>query len=76
MKDLKNKTTYIDCNSTIEEYISKEGWRITANSNTGYSHAGFINNTAGKVIANFWLDKIYSKEKGMPIEMVIIIYMI
>jgi ribonucleoside-triphosphate reductase len=64
MKYSKNKTTYIDCNDTIEEYINKEDWRIKANSNTGYSHAGLINNTAGKVIANFWLDKIYSKEEG------------
>jgi len=64
VKYSKNKTTYIDCNDTIEEYINKEDWRIKANSNTGYSHAGLINNTAGKVIANFWLDKIYSKEEG------------
>jgi anaerobic ribonucleoside-triphosphate reductase len=48
----------------LKNYISKEDWRIKANSNTGYSHAGLINNTAGKVIANFWLDKIYSEEEG------------
>ena len=59
-----HKTTYIDCNNTIDEYINKHDWRINANSNTGYSHAGLINNTAGKVIANYWLDKIYSEEEG------------
>ena len=61
---LDKEATYINCNTTIEEYINKEDWRINANSNTGYSHAGLINNTAGKVIANYWLDKIYSKEEG------------
>ncbi|WP_456486105.1 ribonucleoside triphosphate reductase [Hydrogenimonas sp.] len=61
---LTDDTTYIDSSATIEEYISKSDWRINANSNTGYSHAGLINNTAGKVIANYWLDKIYSKEEG------------
>ena len=61
---LDKEATYINCNTTIEEYISKQDWRINANSNTGYSHAGLINNTAGKVIANYWLDKIYSKEEG------------
>ncbi len=61
---LDKEATYINCNTTIEEYISKNDWRIKANSNTGYSHAGLINNTAGKVIANYWLDKIYSKEEG------------
>ncbi|RXJ98401.1 ribonucleoside triphosphate reductase [Arcobacter sp. CECT 8986] len=61
---LDKDTTYINCTQTIEEYINKTDWRINANSNTGYSHAGLINNSAGKVIANYWLDKIYSKEEG------------
>ncbi|MEA2110730.1 MAG: ribonucleoside triphosphate reductase [Campylobacterota bacterium] len=57
-------TTYINATQTIEEYISGSDWRIKANSNTGYSNAGLVNNTAGKVIANYWLDKVYSKEEG------------
>jgi ribonucleoside-triphosphate reductase len=61
---LNEDTTYIDCTSSVEEYINKEDWRISANANTGYSNAGLVNNLAGKVIANFWLDKIYSKEEG------------
>jgi ribonucleoside-triphosphate reductase len=61
---LNEDTTYINSTQTIEEYISGNDWRIKANSNTGYSNAGLINNTAGKVIANYWLDKIYSKEEG------------
>ncbi len=61
---LNDDTTYINSTQTIEEYINGSDWRIKANSNTGYSHAGLINNTAGKVIANYWLDKVYSKEEG------------
>ena len=61
---LDEDTTYINSTQTIEEYISGSDWRIKANSNTGYSNAGLVNNTAGKVIANYWLDKIYSKEEG------------
>ncbi len=61
---LSEDTTYINSTQTIEEYINGTDWRIKANSNTGYSHAGLINNSAGKVIANYWLDKIYSKEEG------------
>lgn len=57
-------TTYINSTQTIEEYINGTDWRIKANSNTGYSHAGLINNSAGKIIANYWLDKIYDKEEG------------
>jgi len=61
---LDEDTTYINSTQTIKEYIDKADWRIKANSNTGYSNAGLVNNTAGKVIANFWLDTIYSKEEG------------
>ncbi|MBL6969786.1 MAG: ribonucleoside triphosphate reductase [Campylobacterales bacterium] len=61
---LEEDTTYINSTQTIEEYISGTDWRIKANSNTGYSNAGLVNNTAGKVIANYWLDKIYSKDEG------------
>jgi len=57
-------TTYINSTQTVEEYINGSDWRIKANSNTGYSNAGLVNNTAGKVIANYWLDKIYTKEEG------------
>jgi len=61
---IDSDTTYINSTQTIQEYINGSDWRIKANSNTGYSHAGLINNTAGKVIANYWLDKVYSKEEG------------
>ncbi len=56
---LSPHTTYLDTSASVEEYINKSDWRINANANTGYSHAGLVNNLAGKVIANYWLDKVY-----------------
>lgn len=56
--------TNVDCSEAVSEYISRSDWRINANANSGYSNAGMINNVAGKVIANFWLDEIYSAEEG------------
>lgn len=56
--------TDVDCSAAVSEYISGSDWRIKANANTGYSNAGLINNVAGKVIANFWLDEVYSPEEG------------
>lgn len=56
--------TQVDCSEAVSEYISGSDWRINANANTGYSNAGLINNLAGKSIANFWLDEIYSPEEG------------
>lgn len=56
--------TYIDCTKTVTEYTEGNDWRIKANSNTTYSNAGLVNNTAGKVIANYWLDQVYTPEEG------------
>ena len=56
--------TSVDSSAAVSEYISGSDWRINANANTGYSNAGLINNLAGKLIANFWLDEIYSPEEG------------
>lgn len=61
---LNDDTTYIDSTQTVEEYINQSDWRINANANISYSNAGLVSNTAGKVIANYWLDKIYNKEEG------------
>ncbi|MBL8686437.1 MAG: ribonucleoside triphosphate reductase [Alphaproteobacteria bacterium] len=57
--------TKIDCSETVSEYISGMDWRVKANANAGYSNAGMINNIAGKVIANFWLDEVYSAEEAL-----------
>jgi len=61
---LNDDTTFVDSTQTIEEYIGRTDWRINANANTSYSNAGLVNNVAGKIIANYWLDKVYSTEEG------------
>lgn len=58
------KSTKIDCTETTEEFVNKSDWRLSANANGSYSHALLINNSAGKIIANYWLDKVYSKAEG------------
>ncbi len=59
-----NSTTFINSTQSVEEYIHKEDWRINANANISYSNAGLVNNLAGKVVANYWLDKVYSSDEG------------
>ncbi|MGB4961215.1 MAG: anaerobic ribonucleoside-triphosphate reductase, partial [Saprospiraceae bacterium] len=61
---INTDTSFVDSTQTVEEYISRSDWRINANANTSYSNAGLVNNISGKIIANFWLDKIYSHEEG------------
>ncbi|MDD3887693.1 MAG: ribonucleoside triphosphate reductase [Patescibacteria group bacterium] len=58
------KEINVDVLSTIDEYLGKMDWRVSANANQGYSLGGMILNTAGKVVANYWLHKIYPKEVG------------
>ncbi|MCP5405016.1 MAG: ribonucleoside triphosphate reductase [Pseudomonadaceae bacterium] len=55
---------HVVCQSTVEEYLSQSDWRVKANANVGYSNAGLVSNLAGKVIANYWLDEVYSTEAG------------
>ena len=45
---------------TIDEYLAGADWRVNANANQGYSLGGMILNAAGKLIANYWLDEVYS----------------
>lgn len=54
----------VDAIGTIDEYLEKSDWRVNANANQGYSLGGLILNSAGKMIANYWLEKIYSPRAG------------
>ena len=54
----------IDALSTVEEYLERSDWRVNANANQGYSLGGLILNSAGKMIANYWLERVYSPEAG------------
>lgn len=54
----------VDAISTIDEYLGRTDWRVNANANQGYSLGGMILNSAGKMIANYWLEKIYSPREG------------
>ena len=58
-------TTFVDSSETIAEYINQTDWRINANANTSYSNAGLVNNAAGKIIANYWLDRVYNSAESM-----------
>lgn len=55
------KGVAIEVDKTIGEYLNQSDWRVQANANQGYSLGGMILNTAGKLVANYWLNSIYSK---------------
>ena len=55
---MKN-TVLLNPLATLDEYLSRADWRVSANANQGYSLGGMILNAAGKLTANYWLDGIY-----------------
>ncbi|MBY4676100.1 ribonucleoside triphosphate reductase [Marinobacterium arenosum] len=50
--------------STVDEYLERSDWRVNANANQGYSLGGLILNVSGKVIANYWLNEVYTPQIG------------
>ena len=60
--DHRGRAVYVA--ETIDEYLARSDWRVNANANQGYSLGGMVLNTAGKLIANYWLDEVYSPAAG------------
>lgn len=60
----QDRKTVVDVSSSVNEYLERADWRINANANQGYSLGGLILNVSGKVIANYWLNHVYSEEIG------------
>ena len=54
----------VEVASSIEEYLDRSDWRVSANANQGYSLGGLILQTSGKVVANYWLSHVYPPEVG------------
>ena len=58
------KKSWVNVESSINEYLDQIDWRVNANANQGYSLGGLILNVSGKVVANYWLSYIYPQEVG------------
>lgn len=61
----RQEGTVVEVVSSVEEYLGRGDWRINANANQGYSLGGMILNVSGKVIANYWLSRVYPVEIGL-----------
>jgi ribonucleoside-triphosphate reductase (formate) len=60
----EDRRTVVDVEASINEYLSRQDWRVNANANQGYSLGGLILNVSGKVVANYWLNHVYPPELG------------
>jgi len=59
-----DRRTTVDVEKSINEYLSRDDWRVAANANQGYSLGGLILNISGKLTANYWLNHVYPPEIG------------
>ena len=46
----------------VNEYLTKEDWRVKENSTVNYSLGGLILSNSGNVTADYWLNNIYDEE--------------
>ncbi|MDD5031944.1 MAG: ribonucleoside triphosphate reductase, partial [Patescibacteria group bacterium] len=58
LRDLKS--TMINSNELMEEYIKQSDWRVKENSNMGYSLQGLNNHLASTISSHYWLNKVYA----------------
>lgn len=61
----RDKKNLVDVVLSINEYLDRLDWRVKANANQGYSLGGLILNISGKMVANYWLNKVYPESVAM-----------
>ena len=59
-----DKKNLVDVVASINEYLDRLDWRVNANANQGYSLGGMILNISGKMVANYWLNRVYPEAVG------------
>src|SRR3989344_6433554 len=56
----QTKRAFLEVKESMNEYLEKSDWRVYENSNADYSFSGLMSHVAGKIIANYTLNEIYS----------------
>ncbi len=54
------KTTFVDVQNTIGNYLNREDWKVKENSNEAFSFSGLIQYAAGAVMRNYNLNEMYA----------------
>jgi ribonucleoside-triphosphate reductase len=52
----------LDASISVNEYIKKEDWRVSENSNAHYSFGALNKYLSSKISALFWLEDVYNEE--------------
>jgi len=57
--ELRNVKGLFDTIEAVEDYIGLNDWMVKENSNMGFSLQGLNNYIATKIIANYWMRRVY-----------------
>lgn len=57
----KDKSTYVNVTKIVDEYISKEDWKVNENSNMDFSLQGLNNHIVSEVTKDFWLNHLLTE---------------
>ena len=56
------KSTLEEAEKLIEQYLSREDWRVNENSNMNYSLQGLNFYISSSITARYWLNRIYTED--------------
>ncbi|NLA58982.1 MAG: ribonucleoside triphosphate reductase [Firmicutes bacterium] len=56
------KSTLLDAEQIIKEYVGRSDWRVNENSNMNYSLQGLNNHIISAVTSRYWLEEVYPRE--------------
>ena len=59
---MENNKVLLDCTKLVEDYINNNDWRIKENSTITHSIGGLTFSNNGAIVANYWLNTVYSPE--------------
>jgi ribonucleoside-triphosphate reductase len=66
MRDIRKN--FLDGIQVIDEYMKESDWRVKENSNMSYSLQGLNLHISAKIVARYWLRKLYPLEVRMAHE--------
>jgi len=58
----KIRTTFLEVEKIVSDYLTQVDWRVRENSNIGYSMSGLLMHVAGSVVSDYTLDRVYPME--------------
>lgn len=56
------KSTFLEVEELVDDYLGQKSWKVKENSNVGYSMSGLYKHAAGSVVSHYTLDRIYPME--------------